>query len=70
MFGGDIQLFIVIGSVMESLQVGRNRKSTYFYLAAAIGGSWAKERAWRSFWLLILAFILINVTTVSSRSFF
>ncbi|WP_034552503.1 PTS transporter subunit IIBC [Carnobacterium funditum] len=63
MFGGDIQLLSVIGSVMESLGWGVIG-NLHILFAAAIGGSWAKERAGGAF-AAILAFILINVTTGS-----
>ncbi|MCA9766279.1 MAG: PTS transporter subunit EIIC [Carnobacterium sp.] len=63
MFGGDIQLLSVIGSVMESLGWGVIG-NLHILFAVAIGGSWAKERAGGAF-AAILAFILINVTTGS-----
>ncbi|MEG0474213.1 MAG: PTS transporter subunit IIBC [Carnobacterium sp.] len=63
MFGGDIQLLAVIGNVMESLGWGVIG-NLHILFAAAIGGSWAKERAGGAF-AALLAFILINVTTGS-----
>ena len=63
MFGGDIQLLSIIGSVMESLGWGVIG-NLHILFAVAIGGSWAKERAGGAF-AAILAFILINVTTGS-----
>jgi phosphotransferase system IIBC component len=63
MFGGDIQLLSVIGSVTESLGWGVIG-NLHILFAVAIGGSWAKERAGGAF-AAILAFILINVTTGS-----
>ncbi len=63
MFGGDIQLLSVIGSVMESLGWGVIG-NLHILFAVAIGGSWARERAGGAF-AAILAFILINVTTGS-----
>lgn len=63
MFGGDIQLLSVIGSVMESLGWGVIG-NLHILFAVAIGGSWAKERAGGAF-AAVLAFILINVTTGS-----
>ena len=61
MFGGDVQLLAVIGNVMESLGWGVIG-NLHILFAAAIGGSWAKERAGGAF-AALLAFILINVTT-------
>ncbi|WP_313468373.1 PTS transporter subunit IIBC [Carnobacterium sp.] len=63
MFGGDIQLLSVIGNVMESLGWGVIG-NLHILFAAAIGGSWAKERAGGAF-AALLAFILINITTGS-----
>ena len=63
MFGGDIQLLSIIGSVMESLGWGVIG-NLHILFAVAIGGSRAKERAGGAF-AAILAFILINVTTGS-----
>lgn len=63
MFGGDVQLLAVIGNVMESLGWGVIG-NLHILFAAAIGGSWAKERAGGAF-AALLAFILINVTTGS-----
>ncbi len=62
-FGGDIQLLSVIGNVMESLGWGVIG-NLHILFAAAIGGSWAKERAGGAF-AALLAFILINITTGS-----
>jgi len=61
MFGGDVQLLAVIGNVMESLGWGVIG-NLHILFAAAIGGSWAKERAGGAF-AALLAFILMNVTT-------
>lgn len=61
MFGGDLFLIGTTGGVMESLGwaiIG----NLHILFAAAIGGSWAKERAGGAF-AALLAFILINVTT-------
>lgn len=63
MFGGDIHLLAVTGNVMESLGWGVIG-NLHILFAAAIGGSWAKERAGGAF-AALLAFILINVTTGS-----
>ncbi|AEB30489.1 PTS system, IIBC subunit [Carnobacterium sp. 17-4] len=61
MFGGDVQLLAVTGNVMESLGWGVIG-NLHILFAAAIGGSWAKERAGGAF-AALLAFILMNVTT-------
>ncbi len=61
--GGDIHLVLTIGSVVENLgwAVITN---LHILFAAAIGGSWAKEKAGGAF-AALLAFILINITTGS-----
>lgn len=61
--GGDIHLVLTIGSVIENLgwAVITN---LHILFAAAIGGSWAKEKAGGAF-AALLAFILINITTGS-----
>lgn len=61
MFGGDVHLLAVVGNVMESLGWGVIG-NLHILFAAAIGGSWAKERAGGAF-AALLAFILMNVTT-------
>lgn len=61
MFSGDISLVITIGSVMENLGWAII-SNLHLLFAAAIGGSWAKERAGGAF-AAVLAFILINMTS-------
>lgn len=61
MAGGDVQLVLTIGSVMENIGwaiIG----NLHILFAVAIGGSWAKERAGGAF-AALLAFILINRIT-------
>lgn len=61
--GGDVQMLMTIGGTMENIgwAVINN---LHILFAAAIGGSWAKERAGGAFAALI-AFILINCITGS-----
>lgn len=61
MFSGDISLVMTIGSVMENLGWAII-SNLHLLFAAAIGGSWAKERAGGAF-AAVLAFILINMTS-------
>ncbi len=63
MAGADISTIITIGSTMENIgwAVINN---LHILFAAAIGGSWAKEKAGGAF-AAIIAFILINVITGS-----
>ncbi len=61
MAGGEIALLAAVGNVMESIGwaiIG----NLHILFAAAIGGSWAKERAGGAF-AAVLAFILINRIT-------
>lgn len=61
MSGGDIQLLLAIGRVMEEMGwaiIG----NLHILFAVAIGGSWAKERAGGAF-AALLSFILINRIT-------
>ncbi|GEN56764.1 PTS trehalose transporter subunit IIBC [Halolactibacillus alkaliphilus] len=61
MSGGDIQLLLGIGRVMEEMGwaiIG----NLHILFAVAIGGSWAKERAGGAF-AALLSFILINRIT-------
>lgn len=61
MAGAQIPLLLTIGSTMESIGWAIiNNLSILF--AAAIGGSWAKERAGGAF-AAIIAFVLINCIT-------
>ena len=61
MAGADLEAVVTIGSVMENIgwAVINN---LHILFAAAIGGSWAKERAGGAF-AAIIAFILINNIT-------
>lgn len=61
MAGADLETVVTIGSVMENIgwAVINN---LHILFAAAIGGSWAKERAGGAF-AAIIAFILINNIT-------
>ncbi len=59
--GGDTQLILTIGSVMENIGWAII-SNLHILFAAAIGGSWAKERAGGAF-AAIIAFILINNIT-------
>ncbi len=61
MGGGDISLILTIGSTMENIGWGIIN-NLHILFAAAIGGSWAKEKAGGAFAALI-AFILINIIT-------
>lgn len=63
MSGGDISLILNIGSTMENIGWAIIN-NLHILFAAAIGGSWAKERAGGAF-AAIIAFILINVITGS-----
>jgi PTS system glucose-specific IIC component len=61
MAGGDINLLLAIGRVMEEMGwavIG----NLHILFAVAIGGSWAKERAGGAF-AALLSFILINRIT-------
>ncbi len=61
MAGADIHMILMIGSTMENIgwAVINN---LHILFAAAIGGSWAKERAGGAF-AAIIAFILVNSIT-------
>ena len=61
MSGGDLALLLTIGSTMETIGWAIIN-NLHILFAAAIGGSWAKERAGGAF-AAIIAFILINVIT-------
>ena len=61
MSGGDLSLLLTIGSTMETIGWAIIN-NLHILFAAAIGGSWAKERAGGAF-AAIIAFILINVIT-------
>ena len=61
MSGGDLALLLTIGSTMETIGWAIIN-NLHILFAAAIGGSWAKERAGGAF-ASIIAFILINVIT-------
>ncbi|WP_410208458.1 PTS transporter subunit IIBC [Fusobacterium sp.] len=61
--GGDMELVMRIGGIMETIGWGIITNLNILF-AIAIGGSWAKERAGGAFAALI-AFILINVITGS-----
>ncbi len=63
MAGGDIQLVLSIGGVMENIGWAIIT-NLHVLFTVAIGGSWAKERAGGAFAALI-AFILINNITGS-----
>lgn len=63
MSGGDISAILTIGSTMENIGWAIIN-NLHILFAAAIGGSWAKERAGGAF-AAIIAFILINVITGS-----
>ena len=58
---GDLSLLLTIGSTMETIGWAIIN-NLHILFAAAIGGSWAKERAGGAF-AAIIAFILINVIT-------
>ena len=61
MGGADVHMIYMVGSTMESIgwAVINN---LHILFAAAIGGSWAKERAGGAF-AAVIAFILINSIT-------
>lgn len=61
MAGGDTQIILTIGSVMENIGWAIIN-NLHILFAIAIGGSWAKERAGGAF-AAIIAFILINNIT-------
>lgn len=61
--GSDISLIVTIGSTMENIGWAIIT-NLHILFAAAIGGSWAKERAGGAF-AAIIAFILINRITGS-----
>lgn len=59
--GGDISVLVTIGSTMENIGWAIIT-NLHILFAAAIGGSWAKERAGGAF-AAVIAFILINRIT-------
>ncbi len=61
MLGADISAVVTVGSVMENIGWAII-SNLHILFAAAIGGSWAKEKAGGAF-AAILAFILINNIT-------
>lgn len=61
MGGTDIHMILMIGSTMENIGWAIIN-NLHILFAAAIGGSWAKERAGGAF-AAVIAFILINVIT-------
>ena len=61
MGGADIHMILMIGSTMENIGWAIIN-NLHILFAAAIGGSWAKERAGGAF-AAVIAFILINVIT-------
>lgn len=61
MAGGDVSLAMTVGSTMETIGWAIIN-NLHILFAAAIGGSWAKEKAGGAF-AAIIAFILINVIT-------
>ena len=61
MMGGDIAILMTIGSTMENIGWAIIT-NLHILFAAAIGGSWAKERAGGAF-AAVIAFILINRIT-------
>lgn len=61
MVGGDISAIVTIGSVMENIGWAII-SNLHILFAAAIGGSWAKEKAGGAF-AAVIAFILINSIT-------
>lgn len=63
MAGADMSFMLTVGSTMENIGWGVIN-NLHILFAAAIGGSWAKERAGGAF-AAIIAFILINVITGS-----
>ena len=65
MGGADIHMILMIGSTMENIGWAIIN-NLHILFAAAIGGSWAKERAGGAF-AAVIAFILINVDRKSTR---
>lgn len=63
MSGGDMSLVLTIGNTMENIGWAIIN-NLHILFAAAIGGSWAKERAGGAF-AAVIAFILINCITGS-----
>ena len=61
MAGGDIQLVMTIGNIMENIGWAIIN-NLHILFAIAIGGSWAKEKAGGAF-AAVIAFILINSLT-------
>ena len=61
MAGGDIQLVMTIGNIMENIGWAIIN-NLHILFAIAIGGSWAKEKAGGAF-AAVIAFILINSIT-------
>lgn len=59
--GGDISFILTVGSTMENIGWAIIN-NLHILFAAAIGGSWAKERAGGAF-AAIISFILINCIT-------
>lgn len=63
MGGADINMILTVGSTMENIGWAIIN-NLHILFAAAIGGSWAKERAGGAF-AAVIAFILINIITGS-----
>ncbi len=63
MGGTDMNMILTIGSTMENIGWAIIN-NLHILFAAAIGGSWAKERAGGAF-AAVIAFILINIITGS-----
>lgn len=63
MSGGDMNIVMTIGKTMENIGWAIIN-NLHILFAAAIGGSWAKERAGGAF-AAVIAFILINMITGS-----
>lgn len=61
MAGGDIQLVMTIGNIMENIGWAIIN-NLHILFAIAIGGSWAKEKAGGAF-AAVISFILINSIT-------
>ena len=61
MGGSDISVIVTVGSVMENIGWAVI-SNLHILFAAAIGGSWAKEKAGGAF-AAVIAFILINNIT-------
>ncbi len=61
MTGGDTQIILTIGSIMENIGWAII-SNLHILFAVAIGGSWAKEKAGGAF-AAVIAFILINSIT-------